>query len=210
MYGRSQKKSFLHGRKGFTLIELIVVIAIIGILVAIVVPSVAGTKTLSVAAQVDGDGRETQTGVDSYHNRSTIRDQWTEQPFGTTSPDPAGGSRKFLDLDGNTILNVTITHRELKTNAQTTVWQDDGTVLRVSFVPGFLLKVPSSFILDNDEGLTDSFGNALSEFLWTLVLNEVGSEAENRVAAIYRLDSTETDLSGNVVAVYQRVFYCFN
>ncbi len=86
------------------------------------------------------------------------------------------------------------------------MWQADGTVLMVSFVPGFLLKAPSSFILENDEGLLDSIGNALSEFLWTLVRGEVGTESENRVVAIYRLDSTETDPSGNVVAVYQQVF----
>ena len=142
--------------------------------------------------------------MDRYHNTATKPDQWPEQAFGLIYKDPAGGSRKFLDLDGNIISNVTTTHRELKTNAQTTVWQADGTVLTVSFVPGFLLKAPNSFILENDEGLSDSIGNALSEFLWTLVVGEVGTESENRVVAIYRLASIESD--GNVVAVYQRIF----
>ena len=182
------------------------VITIIGVLVGIVAPAVGGTGNLGTEAQVESDGKETQSAVDRYHNTSTKPGQWPEQAFGRIYKDPAGGSRKFLDLDGNTISNVTTTHRELKTSAQTTVWQADGRVLTVSFVPGFLLKAPSSFILDNDEGLEDSSGNALPEFLWTLVRGEVGTESENRVVAIYRLDSTETDLSGNVVAVYQRIF----
>ena len=199
-------KKSTRNQKGFTLIELLMVITIIGVLVGIVAPAVGGTGNLGTEAQVESDGKETQSAVDRYHNTATKPDQWPEQAFGLIYKDPAGGSRKFLDLDGNTISNVTTTHRELKTSAQTTVWQADGRVLTVSFVPGFLLKAPSSFILDNDEGLEDSSGNALPEFLWTLVRGEVGTESENRVVAIYRLDSTETDLSGNVVAVYQRIF----
>ena len=196
-------KKSTRNQKGFTLIELLMVITIIGVLVGIVAQAVGGTGNLGTEAQVESDGKETQSAVDRYHNTATKPDQWPEQAFGLIYKDPAGGSRKFLDLDGNIISNVTTTHRELKTNAQTTVWQADGTVLTVSFVPGFLLKAPNSFILENDEGLSDSIGNALSEFLWTLIRGEVGTESENRVVAIYRLDSTESD---GAVAVYQRIF----
>ncbi|MCH8087461.1 MAG: type II secretion system protein [Chloroflexi bacterium] len=205
MYGRGQKNSFLRRREGFTLIELIVVIAIIGILVAIVVPSVAGTKTLSVAAQVDGDGRETQTGVDSYHNRSTIRDQWPEQPFGTTYPDPAGGSRKFLDENDTEITGFGNSHTELDFSATTTVSDTSGGEKTVTFVPAFLLKAPSSFILDNDDGLVDTEGDPLPEFLWVLKVTSEGSEAEGRLVEVYRLSSVET-VEDNTVAIYQQVF----
>ena len=205
MYGRGQKNSFLRRREGFTLIELIVVIAIIGILVAIVVPSVAGTKTLSVAAQVDGDGRETQTGVDSYHNRSTARGQWPEQPFGATYPDPAGGSRKFLDENDTEITGFGNSHTELDVNATTTVSDTSGGEKTVTFVPAFLLKAPSSFILDNDDDLVDSEGDPLPEFLWVLKVTSEGSEAEGRLVEVYRLSSTET-VDATTVAVYQQVF----
>ena len=195
-----------RNQKGFTLIELLMVITIIGVLVGIVAPAVGGTGNLGTEAQVESDGKEIQSAVDRYHNSATKPDQWPEQAFGTIYNNPDGGSRKFLDLDGDKISSFDFTHRELNTSETTTVWQADGTVLTVSFVPGFLLKAPNSIILENDEGLEDSSGDALSEFLWTLVLGEVGTESENRVVAIYRLDSTELDASGDVVAVYQRIF----
>ena len=158
-------KKLTRNQKGFTLIELLMVITIIGVLVGIVAPAVGGTGNLGTEAQVKSDGKETQSAVDRYHNSATKPDQWPEQTFGTIYKDPDDGSRKFLDLDGNTISNFTTTHRELNADAITTVWQADGRVLTISFVPGFLLKAPSSFILDNDEGLADSIGNALPEFL---------------------------------------------
>ena len=205
MYGRGQKNSFLRRREGFTLIELVVVIAIIGILVAIVVPSVAGTKTLGVEAQVDGDGRETQTGVDTYHNRSTKRGQWPEQPFGTTYQDPAGGSSKFLDENDTVITSFGNSHTELDVKATTTVSDTSGGEKTVTFVPAFLLKAPSSFILNNDEGLADAGGDPLPEFLWILKVTAQGSESEGRLVEVYRLSSTET-VDATTVAVYQQVF----
>ena len=196
-------KKFTRNQKGFTLIELLMVITIIGVLVGIVAPAVGGTGSRGTEAQTESDLKEVQSAVDRYHNTSTKSGQWPEQTFGTLYKDPAGGSRKFLDLDGNIISNFITTHTEFDTGASTTVWQEDGTVLTVSFIPGFLLKVPTSAQLDNDEGLADSTGTPLREFLWVLVQGEVGNQLENRVAALYRLNSTESD--GNVIAVYQRV-----
>jgi prepilin-type N-terminal cleavage/methylation domain-containing protein len=113
-------KRFTSNQKGFTLIDLLMVITISGVLVGIVAPAVGGTGNLGTEAQVESDGKETQSAVDRYHNSAAKPDQWPEQAFGLIYKDPAGGSRKFLDLDGNTISNVSTTHRELKANAQTT------------------------------------------------------------------------------------------
>ena len=53
-------------QKGFTLMELLVVVAIIAVLMGIVSASVTGTKSQSVEGQVKSDGRASQIAVDNF------------------------------------------------------------------------------------------------------------------------------------------------
>ena len=52
-------------RKGFTLIELIVVIAIIGILAAIMIPKFSGFQDKARRTQVVSDSKQIQTAIDT-------------------------------------------------------------------------------------------------------------------------------------------------
>lgn len=60
-------------RKGFTLIELMIVIAVIAILVGIILPNIRGMQQEARISRVKGELRTLQTAVESYyiHNSNT-------------------------------------------------------------------------------------------------------------------------------------------
>ncbi len=60
------KKGIVKGEGGFTLIELLAVMAILGILVAIVAPSISGSKDASIAAQTMQDATQVRSAASKY------------------------------------------------------------------------------------------------------------------------------------------------
>ncbi len=66
-------------KRAFTLIELLIVVAIIAILAAIAVPNFLEAQTRSKVARVKADMRTLATAIESYHvdnNRPPIAGQW--------------------------------------------------------------------------------------------------------------------------------------
>ena len=63
-------KSMRSLQKGFTLMELLVVVAIIAVLMGITAAAVTGTKSQSTEGQVKSDGKATQTAGDNFNNKS--------------------------------------------------------------------------------------------------------------------------------------------
>lgn len=55
-------------RRGFTLVEILVVVLIIGILAAIAVPRFSGTKERAYIAQMKSDLRNLLTAQEAYHS----------------------------------------------------------------------------------------------------------------------------------------------
>lgn len=82
-------------KKGFTLIELIVVIAILGILAAILVPRFGGFQEKARKTQALVDAKQIATALDSYYAEN---DKW---------PDTAAESQKVLDMAFGTTAEAT-------------------------------------------------------------------------------------------------------
>lgn len=66
-------KSILKNQKGITLIEMLIVLAVMGILAAAVVPNVGGFLDRGKAESFDGDRKALQTAVDSYKSDTSKR-----------------------------------------------------------------------------------------------------------------------------------------
>lgn len=81
------KLGFRRGEKGFTLVELMVVMAIMAVLATIVIPAVTGTKQVSSDTQVKQDATVVETAVGDYNADANAAEQLT-----TTTPAVVGES----------------------------------------------------------------------------------------------------------------------
>src|SRR2546426_12581108 len=85
-------------RKGFTLIELMIVVVIIGILAAIAIPKFANTKAKAYIASMKSDLRNLVTAEERYFADSVKYSATTS----CTTP-PTAGTVNFCVTTGNTL-----------------------------------------------------------------------------------------------------------
>lgn len=71
---QKRKENVMRNKKGFTLIELIIVIAVISILIGIALPRFRGMQEAGYIAQAKGELRTFQTAVESHyiHTNETL------------------------------------------------------------------------------------------------------------------------------------------
>ncbi len=183
--------------KGFTLLELMVVMGILAVLAAIIFPAVSGVKGTSVEGQAKTDADATQKGLERFNNQSIKAGIFPEETF--TVP-----SYNFFDSNGASARTVTAAastttdagkYTKIKWDAEVKVWLQDGTVAAMNFVPNFLQKQPESAGLVADENASDK------EFLWLLRHEGAGAEVSRKVE-VYRL-KPQTEAGA---AAYMRLY----
>jgi prepilin-type N-terminal cleavage/methylation domain-containing protein len=105
----------LNNKKGFTLIELMIVIAIIGILAAIAIPNFISYRNKAYCAKAESDAQGVQAAISSYFSEPqnyTVSkaklDATTDRPvlnqgnsYDITDSTPAGQAWKILITDGS-------------------------------------------------------------------------------------------------------------
>jgi prepilin-type N-terminal cleavage/methylation domain-containing protein len=223
------------GKRGFTLVEMMVVVAILAVLMAIVVPAVGGTREQSVEGQVKGDADAVGKAASNFNNKS-ITPRFPEQSLAAHSSASGvyadiltigggtNGSKVNLykggaefgaeTLDGTTglrsctagagdqpdceALSAQISRpggggsvdKRTVVNyfARTDIYDADGSVKTVGFVPDFISKVPSSLTLRAEETKNlGSAGNTIEEYVWLMVVNAPGSSQESRSVQVFRV-----------------------
>ncbi|MBI2853977.1 MAG: type II secretion system protein [Chloroflexi bacterium] len=213
---------FKRPGKGFTLVELMVVMAIMGVLAAIVVPAVSGTKQVSQDSQVKNDGSTVQNGVSAYYGDQTsaetlttttgsvlgtnnatmiVSTKWPEQNMTTAYPRvfPASG--------------ITVTLQETDgSSAAASAAAFAGAYNAIDFgnesagllgPKGYIPALPDG--ADAAATTTGTSGSGYNNYLWVLKKIPAGSDATaGRTVQVFRL--TKVEAGTTPALTYQRVF----
>jgi prepilin-type N-terminal cleavage/methylation domain-containing protein len=101
----------LNNKKGFTLIELMIVIAIIGILAAIAIPNFISYRNKSYCSQAESDARGTASAISDFYSNpdNTALVTWTNIDGFTPKNGTGGVVIAATDSDPNNTITITVT-----------------------------------------------------------------------------------------------------
>ena len=198
------KLGFKRGEKGFTLVELMVVMAIMAVLSAIVLPAVTGTKQLSLDSQVKQDAYAVETGVSKVNADANVSESLTTDNtsvFGTVSSQSTSSQ-----WPENPITTTYATEFPTVTTAISgvTLKNTAGTVIYSSNTTGFVADytaididglIADGYLQEEPVGVDSTFSTAKAyhNYLWLLKkANVEGTSDAGRVVEVFKLVTIAT------------------
>ena len=168
MHPINRIKRHLKGTRGFTLVEMVVVIAIMGVMAAVAVPLVTNTLTKSKGTAYAQDLAMIQTAVDSYFSAADNSRHLGLRQYPINALNDTGIPLEWEDLE--TAVGDPLGNPLLGTRGGQPFWRDTGNGLRDVIENG---GVAEALSLDRDVGfitprpITDSWYLANVEYRGT-------------------------------------------
>jgi len=167
-------KRFKRGQKGFTLVELLIVVAILGILAAVVIPNVVGLMGRGGAQAYETDSKVIQLAASTFY--SDVHSGWndvsnndvvgtastyTDNTWGANQTDEDAGHyypTAIARVNGHYLRPGTVPDVNRVNNLQLTsdgaTPATDEEVAAAAMWMGLLVEAPGETIVDNAVGLT--------------------------------------------------------